>query len=72
MTVIPSGHVLIGTDKGGLVHGSERPRYEASIPEFMIMYSFLTVKQFNKIVDEKGGEKLRDNGGGTRLQDDRR
>jgi hypothetical protein len=56
MTVIPSGHVLIGTDKGGLVHGSERPRYEASIPEFMMMYSFLTVKQFNQIVDEEGGE----------------
>ena len=56
MTVIPSGQVLIGTNKGGLVHGSERPHYEASIPEFMIMPSFLTVKQFNQIVDEEGGE----------------
>lgn len=56
MTVIPPGNVLIGTNKGGLVHGSERPRYEASIPEFMIMYSFLTVKQFNQIIEKEGGE----------------
>ena len=55
MTVIPPGNVLIGTNKGGLVHGSERPRYEASIPEFMIMSSFLSVKQFNQIIEKEGG-----------------
>lgn len=42
---IPAGKVFLGTDKGGWVNASERPRHEVVLPEFMIMSKPLTKSQ---------------------------
>ena len=34
---IPAGKVCVGTDKGGWIHASERPRHEVTLPDFLIM-----------------------------------
>lgn len=46
---VPAGKVMIGTDKGGWVHGSERPRHEVRLPDFLIMKKPLTKSQFERI-----------------------
>ena len=50
---VPDGEVFVGSDKGGLVHASERPRYEAKIESFKIMKSLLTKRQFSQIMGEE-------------------
>lgn len=52
---VPAGSVFVGTDKGGLIHGAERPRYQADLPEFWIMDSLVSESQFNSITDGEGG-----------------
>lgn len=42
---IPAGKVFLGTDKGGWINASERPRHEVILPEFMIMSKPLTMSQ---------------------------
>ena len=31
---VPAGKVFLGTDKGGWIHASERPRHEVELPDF--------------------------------------
>ncbi len=50
---VPEGSVLVGSDKGGLVHASERPRYQAKIEDFRVMDSLLTKRQFACIMGEE-------------------
>jgi len=42
---IPAGKVFLGTDKGGWINASERPRHEVVLPEFLIMSKPLTKSQ---------------------------
>ncbi len=59
---IPEGKILIGSNKGGLIHGSERPRYQAQIQSFKVMDSLLTRKQYAKIMgrDDESEENVDD------------
>jgi len=51
---------MIGSNKGGLIHGSERPRYQAHIQSFKVMDTLLTRKQYARIVgrDDDGEENV--------------
>ena len=50
---IPSGICEIGTDKGGWIYASERPKYRASLPAYSIMKAPITLQQAAEIFDEK-------------------
>ena len=50
---IPAGKVCVGTDKGGWIHASERPRYEAVLPDFLIMKNPLSTVDAAKIMGEE-------------------
>ncbi len=49
---IPAGKVCIGTDKGGWVHASERPRHEVVLPGFLIMKNPLSTADAARIMGE--------------------
>ncbi len=49
---IPAGKVCVGTDKGGWVHASERPRHEVVLPEFLIMKDPLSTADAARIMGE--------------------
>lgn len=53
---IPAGKVMIGTDKGGWVHGSERPRHEVKLPEFLIMKNPVSKSQFERILGRESDD----------------
>ena len=45
---IKSGLTTVGTDKGGWVYASNRPKHEVSIPEFFITESVLSLRAIIK------------------------
>jgi hypothetical protein len=49
---IPAGKICVGTDKGGWVHASERPRHEVVLPEFLIMKNPLSTADAARIMGE--------------------
>jgi len=49
---IPSGTCEVGTNKGGWIYASERPRYRASLPSYSIMKAPVTLQQAAEIFDE--------------------
>lgn len=49
---IPAGKVCVGTDKGGWIHASERPRHEVVLPEFLIMKNPLSTADAARIMAE--------------------
>ena len=42
----------VGTDKGGWVYASNRPKHEVSIPEFFITESVLSAQQLSNLIPE--------------------
>ena len=50
---IPAGKVCVGTDKGGWIHASERPRHEVVLPDFLIMKNPLSTADAAKIMGEE-------------------
>ena len=50
---IPAGRVCVGTDKGGWIHASERPRHEVVLPDFLIMKNPLSTADAAKIMGEE-------------------
>ena len=49
---ISSGSSWLGSDKGGWIHASQRPRYEVRLPSYYIMEKPLTRGQFARLLDE--------------------
>lgn len=49
---IPAGKICVGTDKGGWIHASERPRHEVVLPEFLIMKNPLSTADAARIMGE--------------------
>ena len=68
---IPSGICEIGTNKGGWIYASERPKYRASLPAYSIMKAPITLQQAAEIFDEKKpeGDFLLDNVDHTIIHD---
>lgn len=50
---IDSGQIFVGTDKGGWIYASERPRHRVDLPSFLIMESQLTIRQVTSILGEE-------------------
>ena len=49
---IESGLTTVGTDKGGWVYASNRPKHEVSIPEYFITKSVLSSEQLSSLIPE--------------------
>ena len=49
---IPSGSSWLGSDKGGWIYASQRPRYEVRLPSYYIMEKPLTRGQVARLLDE--------------------
>ena len=49
---IESGLTTVGTDKGGWVYASNRPKHEVSIPEYFITKSVLSTQQLSNLIPE--------------------
>ena len=49
---IESSQVFLGTDKGGWVHASERPRHRVDLPSFLILENPISNAQFAAIMGE--------------------
>ena len=49
---IESGLTTVGTDKGGWVYASNRPKHEVSIPDFFITKSVLSSEQLSNLIPE--------------------
>ena len=50
---ISAGSVYLGTEKGGWIYASQRPRHEVKCPDFYIMQSVLSEKQINDILQSE-------------------
>lgn len=62
---VEAGHVFLGTEKGGWMYGSQRPRHEVRCPEFYVTKAVLTEVQLKELLNFKEGDvKL----GGERIQ----
>jgi hypothetical protein len=48
---IPAAKVLVGTNKGGWIHASERPMHQVNLPAFLIMKNPLSSAQVASIMD---------------------
>ncbi|MDP6864627.1 MAG: SUMF1/EgtB/PvdO family nonheme iron enzyme [Candidatus Poseidoniaceae archaeon] len=53
---IPAGEVLLGTNKGGWIHASERPRHQVNLPSYLIMKNPLTKAQVATIMGEESND----------------
>jgi len=49
---IESGYTTVGTDKGGWVYASNRPKHEVSIPEYFITKTVLSAQQLSNLIPE--------------------
>ena len=49
---ISSGSSWLGSDKGGWIYASQRPRYEVRLPSYYIMEKPLTRGQVARLLDE--------------------
>ena len=47
---IESGLTTVGTDKGGWVYATNRPKHEVSIPEYFITKSVLSAEQLSNLI----------------------
>lgn len=50
---VKAGHVFLGTEKGGWMYGSQRPRHEVQCPEFLIMKAVVSQPQLQILLDTK-------------------
>ena len=57
---IASGSSWLGSDKGGWIYASQRPRYEVRLPTFYILKKPLTRRQIATILDEEMDLELPD------------
>lgn len=57
---IASGSSWLGSDKGGWIYASQRPRYEVRLPTFYILKMPLTRRQVATILDEEMDLELPD------------
>ncbi len=57
---IASGSSWLGSDKGGWIYASQRPRYEVRLPTFYILKKPLTRRQVAKLLDEEMDLELPD------------
>ena len=57
---IASGSSWLGSDKGGWIYASQRPRYEVRLPIFYILKKPLTRRQIATILDEEMDLELPD------------
>ena len=57
---IASGSSWLGSDKGGWIYASQRPRYEVRLPTFYILKKPLTRKQVATLLDEEMDLELPD------------
>lgn len=57
---IASGSSWLGSDKGGWIYASQRPRYEVRLPTFYILKKPLTRRQVATILDEEMDLELPD------------
>ena len=48
---IQSGSVFLGTEKGGWMYSSQRPRHEVQCPEFYVMKSVLSQRQLQGLLE---------------------
>ena len=53
---ISTGSVYLGTEKGGWVYASQRPRHEVKCPDFYIMKSVLSQQQILDILQSKDAD----------------
>ena len=51
---ISPGSSWLGSDKGGWIYASQRPRYEVRLPSYYIMKKPLTRRQVARLLDEEG------------------
>lgn len=58
---IASGSSWLGSDKGGWIYASQRPRYEVRLPTFYILKKPLTRRQIATLLDEEMDLELPDN-----------
>ena len=58
---IASGSSWLGSDKGGWIYASQRPRYEVRLPTFYILKKPLTRRQVATLLDEEMDLELPDN-----------
>ena len=57
---IASGSSWLGSDKGGWIYASQRPRYEVRLPTFYILKKPLTRRQIATLLDEEMDLELPD------------
>ena len=57
---IASGSSWLGSDKGGWIYASQRPRYEVRLPTFYILKKPLTRRQVATLLDEEMDLELPD------------
>jgi hypothetical protein len=50
-TPVQAGSVFLGTEKGGWMYGSQRPRHEVQCPEFYVMKSVLSQSQLQTLLE---------------------
>jgi hypothetical protein len=48
---VQAGSVFLGTEKGGWLYGSQRPRHEVRCPEFYVMKSVLSQSQLQTLLE---------------------
>ena len=53
---VNAGHVFLGTEKGGWMYGSQRPRHEVQCPRFLIMKAVVSQPQVQMLLDTKQEE----------------
>ena len=59
---ISAGSVYLGTEKGGWIYASQRPRHEVKCPDFYIMQSVLSEQQINDILQSENQDTKLDGG----------
>ena len=59
---ISAGSVYLGTEKGGWIYASQRPRHEVKCPDFYIMQSVLSEQQIKDILQQESHDIKLDGG----------
>jgi len=57
-TPIQTGSVFLGTEKGGWMYSSQRPRHEVQCPEFYVMKSVLSQKELQVLLELEESEVI--------------
>ena len=53
---VEAGEVFLGTEKGGWMYGSQRPRHEVRCPEFYVTKAVLSQPQMKELLSIKEGD----------------